>query len=326
MTSTVNKVKEELAHHQASRRCCRLAELSTLLHMDGTYTIRGRRGHCLVTESSSAGTARKIHTLVHTLFTVETSVVKVNRSTPRRGAVYLVEIPDQPGFHQVLNELGVLDSSLTPETAVPKRLTHNDCCVAAALRGAFLGGGYVSEPYGPADFEISFSSREASLGFEELFERRSLRPGVRARRNQSVLYLKKRQDISTFLAVVGAHSAHLTWESQTILTATKNTVNRLVNCDAANARRLAEASLRQRDAVEKLRSLGILAGADATLVELAEARVHYPQASLSELGRMLDPPVSKSVVQGRMRRMEDMLPRDYAYRGYTHRGHTHRGE
>jgi cell division protein WhiA len=315
MTGAIHKVKEELAHHQASRRCCRLAELSALLHMDGTYVIRGRQGHYLVTESSSAGTARKIHTLVHSLFTVETSVVKVSRSNPRRGTVYLVEIPDQPGFHQVLNELGVLDSSLNPEPAVPGRLTRNDCCVAAAMRGAFLGGGYVSEPYGRADLEISFSSREACLGFEEMFTRRSLRPGVRSRRNQSVLYLKKREDISTFLAVVGAHSAHLAWESQTILSATKNSVNRLVNCDAANARRLAEASLRQREAVEKLRSTGRLANADPTLVEMAEVRVNHPQASLAELGRLLDPPVSKSVVQGRMRRLVEMLPRDPTHRG-----------
>jgi DNA-binding protein WhiA len=318
MTSTVHRVKEELAHHQASRRCCRLAELSALLHMDGAYTIRGSKGHYLVTESSSVGTARKIHALVHSLFTVETSVVKVNRSTPRRGTVYRVEIPDQPGFHQVLNELGVLDSSLSPETAVPRRLTRNDCCVASALRGAFLGGGYVSEPYGPADMEISFSSREASLGFDELFRRRSLEPGNRARRNQWVLYLKKRQDISTFLAVVGAHSAHLAWESQTILNETKNSVNRLVNCDAANARRLAEASLRQREMVATLRSLGILAVVDRPLRELAEARVQNPQASLSELGRLLEPPVSKAVVQGRLRRLEAMLPSDNRFAPRQH--------
>ncbi len=310
MTGSIHKVKEELARYQPSRRCCRLAELSALMHMDGTFAIRGHKGHCLVTESAIPGTARRIYTLIHSLFTVETSVVKVSRSTPRRGNVYRLEISDQPGFHQMLNELGVLDASLSPEKVIPGRLTRNECCVAAALRGAFLGGGYVSEPYGPADLEISFSSRDACMAFAELLRRKSIEPGTRERRNQWVLYLKKRQDISGFQAIVGAHSAHLAWESQTILNETKNAVNRLVNCDAANARRLAEASLRQREVVEKLKKNGLLQEGQHGLFELAEARLRYPQASLSELGGMLDPPVSKSVVQSRMRRLVEMLPRE----------------
>lgn len=304
MTSLVQKAKEELAHLQPSRRCCRLAELSALLHVDGTYTIRGRRGHFLVTESSSPGTARKIYSLTHSLFTIETSVVKVSRSTPRRGNVYRLEIPDQPGFHQVMNELGVLDASLSPEPVVPGRLTRSECCAGAALRGAFLGGGYVSEAYGRADLEISLNDEGACEGFAALMRRRSIDPGVRRRRGQWVLYLKRRRDISEFLAVTGAHSAHLEWESQTIINSTKNEVNRLVNCDAANARRLSDASLRQREIIERLAAGGLLANADSRLSELAELRLARPQASMAELGRMLEPPVSKAVVQSRMRRLE----------------------
>ena len=81
-----------------------------------------------------------------------------------------------------------------------------------------------------------------------------------------------------------------------------------MNCDSANARRLAVASLRQRGLVEKLDELGLLAGADPRLLEFCEARLRNPQASLAELGRMFDPPVSKAVVQGRIRRLEAMMP------------------
>src|SRR5665647_751048 len=141
MTSSVHRVKEELGHLKPSRHCCQVAELSALLHMDGSYTIRGSEGHVLVTESSGVYTARKIYSLVHTLFELETPVIKVTRSTPRRGDVYRLEIHEQPGFQQALNELGVLDVHLSPEPVVPRRLTRNDCCAASALRGAFLGGG-----------------------------------------------------------------------------------------------------------------------------------------------------------------------------------------
>lgn len=308
MTSSIHKVKEDLGHYRPSRHCCQVAELSALLHMDGTYAIRGSGGHMLVTESSGVYTARKIYTLIHALFDLETPLVKVTRSSPRRGTVYRLELPDQPGFHQALNELGVLDASLSPEAVVPRRLTRSDCCAASALRGAFLGGGYVSEPYGPADLEISFATRESACAFEELFKRKGLRPGLRERRSQWVLYMKQRQQVSSFLAVVGAHGAHLEWESRTIMNTTRNAVNRLVNCDAANARRLADASVRQRETVSRLSALGLLTDAPGELSELAEARMLQPQASLEELGRALDPPVSKAVVQGRMRRLESLLP------------------
>lgn len=304
--SSTHTVKEELGRVKTSRHCCQVAELSSLLHMDGTYAIRSE-GHMLVTESSGVYTARKIYTLIHALFTIDTPVVKVTRSTPRRGTVYRLEIHDQPGFHQVLNELGVLDSRLSPEETVPRRITRSECCAAAALRGAFLGGGYVSEPLGPSELEISFSGREAAASFRELFERRSLSPGLRQRRGQWVLYLKRRQQISDFLAVVGAHGAHLDWESRTIMNTTRNSVNRLVNCDSANARRLAEASLRQREALLDLRALGLLDGAGGPLREIAELRLEHPQASLAELGAMVEPPVSKAVVQGRMRKLESLL-------------------
>lgn len=307
MTSSVHRVKEELGRVKPSRRCCSLAELSALLHMDGTYAIRSG-GHMLLTESSGVYTARKIYTLLHALFTLETPLVKVKRSTPRRGTVYRLEIHDQPGFHQVLHELGVLDSSLTPEPVVPRRITRSDCCAAAAMRGAFLGGGFVSEPYGPAELEISFSVRRAAEAMAEIFARKGLPRAVRERRGQWVLYLKRRQNISEFLALTGAHEAHLDWESRTIMNATRNTVNRLVNCDSANARRLAEASLRQRELVTRLAGLGLLDGAPGPVKEMAELRLEHPQASLAELGRLAEPPVSKAVVQGRMRKLEAMLP------------------
>jgi len=306
MSSSVHEVKEELARVSPSRRCCRTAEISTLLHMDGTYRIRGHEGHSLVTESNNTVTARKIYTLIHSLFTIETTVVKVERSTPRRGSVYGIEIPDQPGFFQVMNELGVLDRHLAPEETVPARLLRGECCASAALRGAFLGGGFVSSPFGQADFEIAFPSRLTAETLRALFVRKGLEPGIRTRRNQCVLYMKSRSEITTFLAVTGAHGTCLDWESQTVINTTKNRVNRLVNCDAANARRIAESSARQREAISRLRSAGFLDTLGPALTELALAREQNPLASLEELGSMMDPPVSKSVVQGRMRKLETL--------------------
>jgi len=307
--TAVSKVKEELSRVKAPRRCCRIAELSALLHTEGSYRIRGHAEHSLVTESSGAQTARKIYTLTHSLFELDTPLVKVERSSPRRGSVYSLEIHDQSGFHQAMNELGVLDNGLKPEKAPPGRIVRSNCCAAAALRGAFLGGGYVSAPYGPANLEMTFSSEEAADFFDALASRRGIPVKVRRRRGQWVLYSKSRRAISDFLALTGAHSSYLDWESHSILSSTKNEVNRRVNCDSANARRLAEASLRQREVVSRLEELGLLESMGEPLVEVAMLRVKYPQASLTELASMLEPPVSKAVVQSRIRKLERALER-----------------
>ncbi|MBN2168124.1 MAG: DNA-binding protein WhiA [Actinobacteria bacterium] len=306
MNNADERVRNELAHFQASKQCCRIAELSALLHLDGVYKISGTSGHSFVTESPGANTAKKVYTLVRLLFDLDMDLCKVERSSPRRESVYTVEIRDQDGFYQMLNEAGILDANLNPMKVIPSRLVRNGCCVCAALRGAFLGGGYLSEPYGQANFEITFSSEELAVQFRELLLKKGLKAGLRDRRGSWVLYLKKRQDIIEILALIGAHGMCLQWESQSIINNTKNRVNRVVNCDSANAGRLAKASLRQREIINRLQSNGTLSRVDPELAELAEVRLRNPQASYGEMGKMLSPPVGKSVVQSRMKKIESM--------------------
>ncbi|MBN1288667.1 MAG: DNA-binding protein WhiA [Actinobacteria bacterium] len=306
MNNADERVRNELAHYQASKQCCRIAELSALMHLDGVYKISGTSGHSFITESPGANTAKKVYTLVRTLFDLDMDLCRVERSSPRRESVYTVEIRDQNGFYQMLNEAGILDSNLNPMKAIPSRLVKSGCCVSAALRGAFLGGGYLSEPYGQSNLEITFTSGELAVQFRELLLRKGLKAGLRSRRGAWVLYLKKRQDITETLALIGAHGICLQWESQSVINSTKNRVNRVVNCDSANAGRLAKASLRQRELINRLKSKGVLSILEPELAELAEVRLRNPQASYGEIGKLLSPPVGKSVVQGRMKKIESM--------------------
>lgn len=304
MTVVPKRARDELVHYMPGKKCCQIAELSALLHLDGTYRISGQSGHSFTVECPGANTAKKIFTLMRSNFEVEMELYKVERNSPRNESVYRLEIKEQGGYFQMLNEVGVLDSNLKPAKTIPARIVHNRCCVGAALRGAFLGGGFISEPFGKADFEITFSIEELSRQFLELLRRKEIDAELRNRRGQWVLYLKKRQDITGVLAIMGSHGTCLEWESQTIMNSVKNNVNRLVNCDSANADRLARASLRQREVINNLKSSGEYNRLDPELLELAEARLAHPQASYSELGKMLSPPVPKSVVQARMKKIE----------------------
>lgn len=304
MSSSVQQVKEELIHVSAKRRCCKLAELCAIAHVDGSYVIRGKEGPLLLTESPSAGTVRKVYTLLHSLFDLDTTFVRVTKDSPRRSNIFRLEVYDQPGFLQTMNEIGILDDSLLPLDSIPLRITRKRCCSAAAIRGAFLGGGYISEPYGKAELEISFPGRGTCLSVVDLLDRHGITAGIRERRGHNVLYLKRREDIASFLAVTGAHSAHLDWVSRSIINLTRSDVNRQVNCDAANANRLAKAAGRQREAALCLVEQGLLDRKDHELEELALARIANPGASLRELGELLDPPVTKAVVQNRMKKLE----------------------
>ncbi|MDD5748908.1 MAG: DNA-binding protein WhiA [Actinomycetota bacterium] len=306
MKSSTHRVKEELARKSPSRRCCKMAELSSLFHMDGTYRITSD-GHSFHTESDPV-TARKTYLLLHDLFELETSIAKVKVDSPRRQNIYRIEIQQQDGFFQVLNEIGILDSKLNLENVVPQRLIRNKCCDAAVLRGAFLAGGYLTLPFGPANLEITCYSKHIAHLVATLLSRNGINPSIRKRAGRMVVYLKKRDSIIRFLALTGAHDSCLSWESQSVINATKNRVNRLVNCDSANANRLAVASSKQREAIEILKEMGILPTLDEKSREIATLRLEHPNVSLKELGELLNPPVSKAIIQRRIEKLMSCIP------------------
>ena len=138
------EVKDELARVIPSRRCCRLAELSALFHLEGALHLTGPHRLSLHTESENAAVARKMFSYLKEIFSVspELRIEKVPRL--RGHNCYCLYLEDGERSTQILNELGLLDDSLRPVLGVPSRITRHRCCGTAYLRGAFLGGGYVS--------------------------------------------------------------------------------------------------------------------------------------------------------------------------------------
>ncbi len=302
--SFIHEVKEEISRYWPNKKCCQRAELTALLHIDGSLHLRAEGKRSFTTESSEAYTARKIYTLIHEIYDLRTSVIKAKRSTPRKGNTYIIEISEQPALSQFLNELGILDQALMPDPVISGRFTRSPCCVSAVLRGAFLGGGYVSNPRNNTDFEIVISSEAAALRIKELMEQKDIYPRLRKRRGSFVLYLKNREGVARFLAVTGAYSAHLKWQSQVVINQVRNQVNRMVNCDTANARRTAEASSRQRKAIKALKERGYLSSLSDDLLRVAQARMENPQAALSELAEIMGSELTRSVVNSGLRRLE----------------------
>lgn len=127
-----------------------------------------------------------------------------------------------------------------------------------------------------------------------------------ARKGSYVVYLKEGESISSLLVVIGAMNSVLALENVRVLKEMRNQVNRSVNCETANLAKTAFAAARQIEAITALESSGKLAKLSAPLREMAAVRLDNPEASLIELGEMLDPPVGKSAVNHRLRRLEEM--------------------
>lgn len=171
------------------------------------------------------------------------------------------------------------------------------------LRGAFLARGYVAAPERSYHLEIGVPDAAAAAKLRALAGRLELAALVVAGRHGIRLMIRDQEQVARFLAAVGAHQAHLALESWLVMKSMKNHVNRWVNGETANLRRAAESGVRQADwlrAVQRTVGWGDLPPA---LREVAELRLAHPEWSLAELGRALSPPVGKSGVAHRWRRL-----------------------
>lgn len=299
------EVKDELSRVEGKRACCPKAELAALVRVEGTLHFSGNERVRLEIATETAPVARKTIKLLHGLYGLKTELT-VRRSTLHRANNYLITVPTQPKLAGALRDLGVLGADFGLAGHVPPGLVRRDCCAQAYLRGAFLGGGFVADPHGDFHFELTTETRDIADDLVGLLARFDIEARVTRRRGLHAVYLKGAEPIVTFLALAGAHSALLRTEDVRIFKGVRNEVNRLVNAETANLHKAADAAAAQ---IECIRRLAADPGLDAlppALRELAELRLANPDANLRELGELADPPLSKSAVYHRVRRIEEL--------------------
>lgn len=299
------EVKEELARIENRKPCCARAELSALIRVEGTLHYTGNERFRLEVATETAPVARKVIKLLHGIYSLKTELT-VRRSVLHRSNNYLITVVSQPTLPDALMDLGILDGSAAPTYAIPEWVLGSECCAIAYLRGTFLGGGFVADPHGDFHFELTAESEPVASGLVSLMERFGMPAKVTSRRGTYAVYLKGAESIVTFLALVGAHQALLRTEDVRILKEMRNEVNRLVNAETANLQKTAEAAASQVDAVRRISRRHGLETLPPALQEIAALRLEYPDVSLRELGELADPPLSKSAVYHRIRRLEEL--------------------
>ncbi len=180
-------------------------------------------------------------------------------------------------------------------------------CPEALIRGAFLTRGYVSEVDRPVHWEIVAAGPELALVVEEAMRRLGVAPHLSSRRGHSVLYLKDREHVALLLARMGAHQSVLAMESESVVRSMKNQVNRLVNSETANMKRIVDAAVRDAAIITHLAATGRLSSLSPELRQLADLRLRHPDWSFEDIGRHFHPPISKSAVNHRLRRLRQWM-------------------
>ena len=303
------QTKNELSRLPIEDRCCALAELSAMVRMNATIEISSDDKMKLKFVTENAAIARRTFTLLKILYdTCVEVMVRKNRQLKKNNS-YVVYIRDSAFTEKVLKEVGFkLDTSsnyFITEYSVPDSLIENRCCRRAYLRGSFLGSGSISNPEKAYHIEFVANTEEYALSLSEIINSFELNSKIIKRKDSFVIYIKEGEQLVDLLNIMGAHQALLKFEDIRVLKDVRNNINRLVNCETANLSKTIDASVRQVENIEYIRDRVGLDKLPKNLEEIALARLENRDASLKELGTKVNPPVGKSGVNHRLRRIED---------------------
>ena len=299
--------KNELSRIPLDNECCSMAELSALVRMNGTIQISGLKNINLKFTTENAAIARKIFSLLKSIYKIDIEVMVRRNTQLKKNNNYLIYISDMEISKKILKDVGFItekNSVFHPNYKIAKNLIKDRCCKRAYIRGAFLGGGSISKKEKAYHLEFVTSNQVHSKELSNLINSFGLNSKIVIRKEYYVVYIKESEQIVDLLNIIGAHQSLLKLEDIRVLKDIRNNINRLVNCETANLSKTINASMKQVQNINKINNTIGLEKLSSNLRELAILRLEHKDASLKELGNMLNPPVSKSGINHRFRRIE----------------------
>lgn len=226
-----------------------------------------------------------------------------------KGKNYIITLPKVSQLQEVEYKEKDIEISLDFEKQIQNLNNikeQEEMAIKALTRGIFLGSGSVNNPENKYHLEIILSNKRNAQIIKELLEKMQIHLKELERKNGYSLYIKEGEEISKFLAFIGANSSVLKFEEIRVIREIKNNVNRKVNCETANLNKTINASVKQIEAIKKLKATGKFKNLSANLKEVANLRLENPDASLVELGQMLENPIGKSGVNHRLNQLIEL--------------------
>lgn len=302
-----SKVKEEVCRHTNLKKEEAAAVLSGIMKVSGTLTFTANRQINFRITTENAGIARLVFKILKNYFDIHTRLMVKKSNSLKKNNIYMVVIGEDMGVRKLLNDVGILgdeDGMITFDYGIKESLIESEDSKRAYIRGAFLGGGSISNPEKTYHLEFVTHDLEYAEALSRLINTYNLTSKVIQRKSSFVVYIKEGEQIVDLLNIIGAHSSLLELENIRIMKEMRNNVNRLVNCETANLSKTVNAAVRQVESIKLIEKEIGLSRLPKNLRDIAELRINYPDESLKELGEMLDPPVGKSGVNHRLRRIE----------------------
>ena len=298
-------VKQELERCISPARHCQIAELSAIFSFCGEIqrTEEGQTFLCFSTENESV--IRKCFTLLQKTFKIDREI-SIDKRLIKRNNRFVIEVRGQEDTVRILQAAKYLTADRQPmpcAALVNPLVIQKNCCRRAFLRGAFLCAGSISDPEKFYHFEIVCSTLSKAQQLQELVQSFEVDAKVVSRKKHEVVYVKEGAQIVEILGLMGANVSLMNLEYVRILKEMRNSVNRKVNCETANINKTVNAAVKQMEDIAYIRDTIGLERLPDNLEEIAQIRLEYPQASLKELGMLLAPPVGKSGVNHRLRKI-----------------------
>lgn len=299
------QTKNSLARNPLGEKCCLVAEAMAMIDIAGNIQYSQQR-FSLNVNCQSAAIARRIYKLLKSAFNLEMEILFRKKSRLKKNNLYLVRISGKEKVSEILRIVGKLDSSGQLRQGINLEHLKKKCCRRAYLRGVFLLGGTISNPEKSYHLEIYADYKEQAQGILQILALFKIKSRVIPRKKGYGVYVKEADSIVEFLKLIGAHSSLLSIENTRIIKDMRNNVNRIVNFETANVNKTVNASVELLDDIKIIqRKIGI-ENLPETLKDVAKLRIAYPEASLKEIGEMLEPPISKSGVNHRFRKLKSL--------------------
>ncbi len=302
------EVKEELSKHISSTRHCQIAELAAMIHFCADLQKNGKK-NMFYFRTENEAVIRKYFTLLKKTFNISVDVA--GEATEKQGKThtYSFVLEDDEQIYKVMQAVKLVDAEgeiFSPERPVNALLIKNSCCQRAFLRGAFLSIGSMSDPEKSYHMELVCTNESQAIQLRDLIQGFQIEAKIVLRKKYYVVYLKEGSSIVDLLNVMEAHVSLMEFENHRIVKEMRNSINRRVNCEAANITKTVNASSKQIEDILLVRDSYGFQNLPENLREMAEVRLEYPEATLKELGQYLNPTVGKSGVNHRLRKLSEL--------------------
>lgn len=299
-------IKEELSKHMPTARHCQIAEIAAIISLCGKIYVNERNQYFIKIVTENLTVARKYFMLIKEAFQGDIELQIRRNHYLKRNSSYVVAILDSQMSMNILKATKLIDRNGEIEeelSIVSNRVIQNTCCKRAFIRGAFLASGSMSDPEKTYHFEIITTTEAKAVQLKEMIRFFDVDAKIVKRKKYFVVYVKDGSQIVDVLNIMEAHKALMELENVRILKEMRNSINRQVNCEAANISKTVTAASKQLEDILYIQNTVGFSDLSPGLEEIARLRIEQPDASLKELGSLLSTPIGKSGVNHRLRKL-----------------------